>query len=181
MRRQLLRHFPHLALWFGSPEDPAGSLQGRNTPHRLIAYRDIFAPASYSPLPMGKVANLLASKPLPPEGIMGKASLHLRSPPEKAFCNENLNLTVEVKNQSGCPFVSLPPHPVRLSYHWLNKDTGVISCLRRSPYAHTPPTVSRSFRGIPAPPSKPGAWQCKPPRKCLHLVGISNYLWGCPS
>jgi SAM-dependent methyltransferase len=118
--RQLKKHFKHVLLWFGAPEDPAGSLIGRSTPERLAAYRDLFALASNTPIEPDTIRKLLAPHLHHPEEIKEGLELNIVDAPKTVGSNEKFNVQLQISNNTEFHIHSLLPQPVNASYHWQN-------------------------------------------------------------
>ncbi len=126
LRRQLARHFDHVFLWFATPEDPGGSLL-RSYPWRnLIGLRDLFAIASHSPVDEGRVKSLFQMQPLSETEASG-VTFELLDCPEHVPRKSLFGIALRLQNGSATTLSSSRPHPVHLSYHWVNaEDGGVI-------------------------------------------------------
>lgn len=121
--RQLKKQFEHVLLWFGSPEDPAGSLVGPSSPSRLSAYRDLFAIASHDPFDQNSIRNILAPRLHSPQQIKKGLQLEILNAPRKVTPSEIFTVRLRIDNATQFFIHSLLPHPVNLSYHWLDQST----------------------------------------------------------
>jgi hypothetical protein len=117
LRRSLRRHFPHVCLWFGSPEDPGGSLVRRVSHRALAEYRDLYAIASPAAIDQAGLAALFTSGPLQENDFL----LEIIAAPATAGSGQQLRCAVRVTNRSRhSVLASRPPFPVYLSYRWLD-------------------------------------------------------------
>lgn len=119
LRRTLKRHFQHVSLWFGSLEDPRGSLQRRCRPRELANYRDLFAIASMLPIDEPQLVTLFESPPI----IERDFPLTLISAPAEALASQTISCLVRLTNRSQhSVLASRAPFPVFLSYRWLDQS-----------------------------------------------------------
>lgn len=161
MLAQLRRHFPYVTLWLGSPQDPSGSLTERKSPRQLGAYPNVFALASNALLPKKLLTELVATRPIPTQALEGRILLSLESPPLVSFCRKQFDLTIRIKNNSDHTLVSLTPHPIRLSYHWVCKDSGELSVfegLRSALPRPLSPGCSETYKALCTAPERPGTY-----------------------
>lgn len=139
LRRSLGRHFPEVCLWFGSPEDPRGSLGRRCRPRALAEYRDLFAVCGREPIEPSRLAALFASPALAEDNF----PLELVAAPVEAGAARTITVTVRVTNGSReIILASRPPFPVYLSYRWLD--------------AAGQPLPYEGWRNLLAPALRPG-------------------------
>lgn len=119
LRRSLQRHFPHVSLWFGSPEDPAGSLRRPHRPRELAGFRDLYAIASSEPAEPTEYTRLFTSIPVTEHDF----HLQLIHAPAGGPGGSTLTCLVRVNNRTrSSTLASRPPHPVHLSYRWLDES-----------------------------------------------------------
>jgi 2-polyprenyl-3-methyl-5-hydroxy-6-metoxy-1,4-benzoquinol methylase len=122
MRRQLLKHFPHVCFWFGSPDNPSGSLARKYRAKELAATRDLFAVVSKKPVDRALVLSaLLPSQPLS-QSEAAKLVIKIIDCPVHLERNATGFVTVAVENRCHRKISSRPPFPLHLSYHWLSED-----------------------------------------------------------
>lgn len=60
--------------------------------------------------------------PLPPETDTSMFRIQVLAAPSLVASGGSFSLSVTVRNDSGQPLVSTAPHPVHLSYHWLDDE-----------------------------------------------------------
>lgn len=147
LRRQLQKHFPHVLLWFGSPEDPASSLQRRHSPRELAAQRDLFVLASPVPINQAEVQRLFAHSFLSQDDV---AAVRLESTQKnlRLPAGACAHLDVVLRNDSPHALSSTRPRPVYFAYHWLRASSRemVVFDGQRSPLVPTlPPASSRRY------------------------------------
>ena len=115
LRRSLQRHFPAVRLWFGSPENPGGSLLQHATPRELAEFRDLYAIASFRAPEDDQIRQVFRMNPVTDRRIR----LELLEPlPATAATNQTLRCRLRVINESAATLASRPPCPVHLSYRW---------------------------------------------------------------
>lgn len=158
LRRQLLKHFPHVLLWFGSSADPAGSLGRQCSARWLAAQPDLFALASSSPIDPTKVRSLFASGKLQAADL---AKIRLTSAPTQLEVGRGGrgHIAVTLSNGSARALGSYRPWPVHFAYHWLKAPTREIaifdgqrsllvpSCTRHSSREYSPSFIAPLERG----------------------------------
>lgn len=115
LRRQLRSHFPHVQLWFGSPDDPGGSLLRHCRPRELAAYRDLYAIASPVPVDVAPIRQAFRSEALADRSF----TVELIEAPAEVAAGTAFTCLVRVKNLSSTSYLaSRPPYPTYLSYQW---------------------------------------------------------------
>lgn len=119
--KQLKQSFQHVLLWFNSPDDPIGSLQGKNDHHSLSEYRDLFAIASNSPIDIDSVKESLGFHLWGKEEI-SEVILEITQCKENISMSESFDVCVRIENRTRHTIHSLSPNPINLSYHWLDYD-----------------------------------------------------------
>jgi 2-polyprenyl-3-methyl-5-hydroxy-6-metoxy-1,4-benzoquinol methylase len=126
MRRQLNKFFPHVCFWFGSPDEPQGSLTAPFRSKDLAAFRDLFAVASHSAIDPEIIRSSLA--PSRPLSLVEARSIELRclDCPEEMAQFSRKTVGVEVRNGAAEKISSRAPFPLHLSYHWLSTQDGSI-------------------------------------------------------
>lgn len=123
LRDQLRRHFDHVLLWFGTPEDPLGSLAGQKPRSYFHATRDLFVVASRSPIDVPSVRACLSMSPISPLHSP-RVYLEVLDAPVTVQAGARFVVTVLLTNRLDVALSSLPPHPVNLSYHWVEGPGG---------------------------------------------------------
>jgi hypothetical protein len=87
--------------------------------NETINARSIFAVASGSPLEHSRILNQLIQNPLDTKKITAKISVG--SYPTTIAPDEHFFIEITLDNLSDERWVSLPPNPVHLTYHWLDE------------------------------------------------------------
>jgi hypothetical protein len=119
LHRSLREHFSHVLLWFGSPENPKGSLTRKSRPRELAEYRDLFAVASPLEMDEQKIASLFESPALTYIDVQ----LEIISIADFSSPSEIFTGLVRITNpENGSILASRPPFPVYLSYRWFTAD-----------------------------------------------------------
>lgn len=160
LRRQLMQHFPHVALWFGSPQDPGGSLIRKHSPHALAAQRDLFALASHAPIDVGYVRNLFTHSVLT-EREIAAVSLQTETRYLQLDLGARAVLTVRLRNNSGVTLSSNGHHAVFFAYHWLRQSdhSVVVFDGKRSPLVPSLPSgTQRDYHPEFMAPSSAGGY-----------------------
>ena len=122
LREQLRRHFPHVLLWFGTNDNPAGSLRSHYSPHQLAAQRDLFALASTTPINPEAILELFSNKILSADDIAG-LRLVSKQGQVKMVAHGRAQLAVTLENNSLNSFGTHSPAPVHFAYHLLRAGT----------------------------------------------------------
>jgi SAM-dependent methyltransferase len=158
LQRQLARHFQHVLVWCGDLVDPAGTLAAPSIPSMRSA-PDVFAVASALPLERDKIVEILRMLALSP--VAGDLGLQVTNYPQHLAPDGAFEATVILENRSDLALKSLPPHPVNLSYHWLDESTGKVVLhdgirTRLSPWLA--PGQAEPYTLYGNAPSMPGAY-----------------------
>jgi SAM-dependent methyltransferase len=162
LRRAIRRHFGSGEVWFGSPEQPAASLQRKLTPRLLAAQRDLYALAPANRNDLARVAALFTSAPLPPAAAAGfRLWSHTRA--LRCVAGSTISIPVQVKNQSDWPIASIEPWPVFLSYHWLDSNGRVVVVEGHRNRLTCPqaPGTCIWHRALVQLPAEPGTWRLR--------------------
>jgi len=120
LKRNLEKHFPFSIVWVATPPDIAGSLEREFSLNERRNARSIFAVASNSLLDSAHILHQLIQNPLDTHKLSAKISI--RSYPETVAPDEHFTVDITLENLNEERLVSLPPNPVHLAYHWLDKD-----------------------------------------------------------
>lgn len=125
LQRQLKRHFPEVLPWFAAAglAHPFENLYRRFSRAEMRAAGDFFAIASPQPVDRRRlVAQLL----MPPLEVSAAREIKLAvvDCPASATRGEEFVVRVRLTNDSPNALRSRAPHPVHLSYHWLDPETG---------------------------------------------------------
>lgn len=128
LRRQLLAAFPCVVVWGGTPEDPAMGLR-RPFGHRdWREVSDLYAIASHEPVDLETAVRACQMAPLtchePSRSLGDLLRLYDVHAPETVHCGSVFDVRLDVENHLGQPVNCYPPHPVHLSYHWLDAAGG---------------------------------------------------------
>jgi 2-polyprenyl-3-methyl-5-hydroxy-6-metoxy-1,4-benzoquinol methylase len=119
LKTNLEKHFPYSIVWCATPPDIVGSLGRTFSMNETINARSIFAVASGSPLEHSRILNQLIQNPLDTKKITAKISVG--SYPTTIAPDEHFFIEITLDNLSDERWVSLPPNPVHLTYHWLDE------------------------------------------------------------
>ncbi len=126
LRDQLKRRFGHVLVWFGTPEDPMGSLTEIKPQSYFHAVRDLFAVASNSAIDIEAVKAALATCYMMPIAVprSGEVSIDILKAPATVQPGHRFKVGVTVSNRTNHRLESLLPNPIHLAYHWVNTETG---------------------------------------------------------
>ena len=116
-------NFNNCVVWVAKDHEMIGSLDKKYPPEWLNEARGIFAIASNSPIVVDELIELLSQKPLDRKEI--KVQLQAKSGIPPVSANQQFGLTVLIQNEGNVRFASFSPHPIYLSYHWLDKHGNV--------------------------------------------------------
>ncbi|MEP6699448.1 MAG: class I SAM-dependent methyltransferase [Verrucomicrobiota bacterium] len=161
LRRQLAKAFPHVCVWVGAPDAPAEGLLRKLSRNELIGAPDIYALASHSPLDLEGARKLLTQLRLP-DSAVGQITIEMMSPPSQMTVNVPVSVPVRVRNNSAVRISSMPPHPVRISYHWYDHPTGELAIfegLRTRLPRPVQPGETRDLLTTVQPPEKRGDYR----------------------
>ena len=122
LKKQLEKSFHHVLIWFNSPEDPIGSLNGESGHHRLSGYRDLYAIASNEPIDVDQVKASLSFH-LWGRRDINSLSMQVTHCQDSVRISETFEVSVKIGNHSKHTLHSLPPNPINSSYHWVNSKT----------------------------------------------------------
>ena len=118
MRRQIRQHFAHVEMWFGSPEDPAGSLHKHCSPQELAEFRDIYCVAGHQP-----INRTTLKEPFLAHELTGvSVNLTAMGVPDTMKTSESLQITVCLDNPSQSWLTTRGANPVFISYQWRDAD-----------------------------------------------------------
>lgn len=118
--KQLRRHFAHVLLWFGDEGDVAGSLNGVTRSY-LRRAKSLYAVAAKAPIDASLVRSGLRMEALAESPSRGVSLCVLpESVPAAVAAGSRFTIEVEVLNGSGQSIRSFAPHPLNISYHWLD-------------------------------------------------------------
>jgi len=120
MRKQLQRHFKHVEFWFGELDSPGGSLVKHYSIAEMRATSSLFAVVSHQPIQRSRLINSLQMQSLPPETTK-LLKLAVLDCPNSVKANQEFSIAVCLVNHSKFILNSYPPHPVQISYHWMDK------------------------------------------------------------
>ena len=126
LRDELRRQFKHVLVWIGTPGDPVGSLAERKPISYFHATSDIFAVASNSPIDVREIKAKLSRHSMPAIPVPNKGSVGIDI---IALCSsvpagQTFSMHVVFSNRTPHRLGSLPPHPVCLTYHWVDAANG---------------------------------------------------------
>jgi 2-polyprenyl-3-methyl-5-hydroxy-6-metoxy-1,4-benzoquinol methylase len=121
LKRQLSQHFKYVLLWFGTPNQAGENLYRRFSIQEIRAAPDLFAVASHTRIPVEKFLSALRMETLPLEAA-GKIRLRVVAFPGSVRTSGNYSVSVLLENGTDTDLKSLHPHPIHLSYHWLDTE-----------------------------------------------------------
>jgi 2-polyprenyl-3-methyl-5-hydroxy-6-metoxy-1,4-benzoquinol methylase/predicted O-methyltransferase YrrM len=119
LKQQLSKHFKYVLLWFGDISNPGGSLLKKFSIKDIRAAHSLFAIASHQPIDSDLLKSRLHMAPLPaiqPDEI----KITVKACPKSVEIQSEFVVDVEITNKSRFILNSCNPHPVHLSYHWLD-------------------------------------------------------------
>lgn len=119
LKKSLEKHFPFSIVWVATAPDIAGSLDREFSLNETRNAQSIFAVASYSPLDPDQILHKLIQTSLNTDKL--RVKINICSHPETVAPNEHFTVNIKLENLSEEKWVSLPPNPIHLSYHWFNK------------------------------------------------------------
>jgi 2-polyprenyl-3-methyl-5-hydroxy-6-metoxy-1,4-benzoquinol methylase len=121
LRRQLTRHFPHVALWFGKIDSPIDHLERRFRLEELRAAPDLFAIAAHHPLDPHRFTKLFRMQAIDAQSSR-RIQVNVLHCPAHADAGQTFRVVASLQNRTGTDLRSDPPFPVRLAYHWYSPD-----------------------------------------------------------
>jgi 2-polyprenyl-3-methyl-5-hydroxy-6-metoxy-1,4-benzoquinol methylase len=121
MKRQLTHHFKHVLVWLADPSQPGGSLLKKFSKSEVRSAPSLFAIASHQPIDRAQIAAYLEMQPLP-EVSAHQIELKVTQYPTKIVSNQEFSIEVELLNRSESVLNSFSPHPVHISYHWMDQQ-----------------------------------------------------------
>jgi predicted O-methyltransferase YrrM len=119
LKRQLGRYFKHVLLWFGTPLQAGENLCRQFSVQEMRAAPDLFAVASHTHIPAEKLLSALRMEALSLEAV-GKIRLNIVKCPSCIRTPGRYSASVLLENRTETDLKSLRPHPIHLSYHWLD-------------------------------------------------------------
>jgi hypothetical protein len=181
LRRQLRGAFKHVELWFGSPENPAASLERKMSHGELAAQRDLFAVASNEAVSIGSIASLFVVPKLS-DADAGSIEITCDRNKIRGRIGEKMAVDVEVYNGTRGPLGSSGAWPTYLSYHWLSSgDRTVVSFEghRSRLNGIQPPDSRRRHWAIVTAPSVPGAFILQITLVQEHVLWVNSVNPSC--
>lgn len=125
LKRQLLRYFPHVLIWFTDTQNMGGSLLRRFSIAELRRARSIFAVASHRPIDSEKLKDLFRMAPLTSQEAEN-VTLQVDGMPMNIRTDEVFLVSAKLNNATDIRLVSILPYAFNLSYHWLDEDGKLI-------------------------------------------------------
>lgn len=121
LRRQLRSYFEHVVIWFSdhSCARPGENLVRRFSIAEMRSAADLFAVASRVPVSCEALRNALEMDRLE-ERDAGRVRISLKEIPDRWLAGEVVEVTVDVYNEGDKTLKTRPPHPIVLSYHWMD-------------------------------------------------------------
>jgi len=122
LKKILKKHFSEILLWFNSPGNALGNLFIKSGHKKLSSFENFCIIASNKKYNKNKVKKSFSYKLLNRNDVR-KLIIKIIEYPKETQASNVIKVMVEVKNLSKYTIHSLPPHPVNLSYHWLDLNT----------------------------------------------------------
>ena len=163
LKKQLMRHFPYVYLWFSAPNDPSGSLFMRYSISDMRRATSLFAVASSCPIDVSVIKSALGMGPIPTDQI-DKISLRVIEAPSLMKIGGRYNVKISLCNDSNQLLFSRQPNPFHLSYHWEDAVTGAIVVfdgLRSPLLSPCPPDCHQDYKVRIDAPENPGSYFLK--------------------
>lgn len=163
LKKQLSRYFSHVCLWFGSYDDPGGSLLRHYRISNIRQSSSIFAVASNHAIDIKAIKAALAMEPLPMDEA-DKIKLHVIDAPNLMEVGKKYTVKISLVNGSNRLLASRHPNPIHLSYHWKDAVTGDIAVFEGLRSLLLPPCPSGRFQEYKLkvdPPKNPGFYFLK--------------------
>ena len=125
LKRSLRKYFQYVQVWVTSFPDLSGSLGRVCTLDEFARATSIFAVASHREVSVERIISLLTQQKLDTRLLdvdvtCDDTSMTL----EKSM---RTSIKIQIHNKSHERFVSLPPYPVNLSYHWARPNGDIIA------------------------------------------------------
>ena len=159
LKTNLEKYFPYAIVWVATFPDIAGSLGRTFSMNETIHASSIFAVGSNMSIDPNQILNQLIQKPLNPDQF--KAKISINSHPSVAKANGHFKIDITLHNLSDQRWVSLPPNPIHVAYHWVD-DKGEIIIFNGIRSRIDFPLESGEKRDIIMTvlcPEKPGSYQ----------------------
>lgn len=118
LKHQLSKYFKHVIVWFGSTENPIGSLLHSYTHTDCKFSTDLFAIASHSLINIDEIISRFRQLPLNINERLNM-KLDIDESNYEMISAETANIYVKVLNKNSFSVKSITPNPVHLSYHWI--------------------------------------------------------------
>lgn len=122
LKKQLSKHFEHVLIWFGDPNNPGGSLLRKFSKQAVRAAPDLFAIASHQVIDREQVKSYLQMAPLPFIPV-GEITLLLKKYPQSVKTTSEFSIELEINNNSHFVINSYYPNPIHISYHWIEEKS----------------------------------------------------------
>ena len=125
LRRQLLRYFPHVKLWFTdhSLASPVENLRRGFRIKELRAAGDLFAVAAHSEVDVAGLIEAFTTEPIPFTAVI-ELRMEAVAAPSRVLAGESFSVVVRIDNPTEFDLKSHGRFPVYLSYHWLEASGG---------------------------------------------------------
>ncbi len=125
LKKQLLRFFPYVYLWFSDDGNMGGNLVRKYKIEDYRRAKSIYAIASHRPIDIKAIASGFCSFPFA-EKESEDIGFDFISAPNEALARKYFDVTIKVVNKSLRCIASLPPNPYHLSYHWIDGNGEMI-------------------------------------------------------
>jgi MoaA/NifB/PqqE/SkfB family radical SAM enzyme len=124
LKGQLLKHFPHVLIWFTDGTSMGGSLLRRFSIRELRSATSLFAVASHRPIDLRRIAAVFSIPPLPEEEAQN-ISLRVADCPDSVKPEEEFLVSVLLTQPGPTWLTSYGYQPMHLSYHWMDRHRRV--------------------------------------------------------
>jgi 2-polyprenyl-3-methyl-5-hydroxy-6-metoxy-1,4-benzoquinol methylase len=121
LKKQLSKYFPHVLVWFGSPERIEDNLARRFSISDMRASPDLFAVASHSHISISKLLAQFRMEPVVDLDLK-QLELSVTSFPSMMRTMSRHAVSVDLRNGGSIDLKSADPYPIHLSYHWVGTD-----------------------------------------------------------
>lgn len=125
LKQQLLRHFPHVLVWFTDNQGMGGSLLRRFSIADMRRAPSLFAVASHHQIDPEKIAAVFSIPPLLEDEAKG-ISLRVTDGPQRVKPGKEFFVSVLLTQPGPTSLISCGDYPVHLSYHWTDEAGNIV-------------------------------------------------------
>jgi 2-polyprenyl-3-methyl-5-hydroxy-6-metoxy-1,4-benzoquinol methylase len=123
LKKQLMRYFPHVAIWFAGEDGGGGSLSVHYRIADMRRATNLFAVASRRPIPVDVIRAAFRMEPLPSQ-VGERIALRVVTCPEAVKVSSRFKVRISLTNGHDRLLSSNPPNPLHISYHWESSEGG---------------------------------------------------------